>query len=91
MKLNFLEQIFVWVNALTLIFQLMLMQSIPSFFGFSILNLFVPVVVLLNLLFFFYWLVKMKWPFLLFMGSFLIGYNEWNFTVSIPKNSDTKK
>ena len=55
MKLNFLEQIFVWVNALTLVFQLMLMQSIPTFFGFSILNLFVPVMVLLNLLFCFYW------------------------------------
>ena len=39
-----------------------------SFFGFSILNLFVPVVVLLNLLFFFYWLVKMKWPFYCLWG-----------------------
>ena len=90
MKLNFLEQIFVWVNALTLVFQLMLMQSIPSFFGFSILNLFVPVMVLLNLLFFFYWLVKMKWPFLLFMGAFLIGYNEWNLLYQFPKTAIRK-
>ena len=63
MKLNFFEQLLVFINVLSLVFQLMLMGSIPSFFGFSILNLFVQVVVLVNLLLFSYWLLKMKWPF----------------------------
>ena len=52
MKLSFFEQLLVVVNVFSLIFQLMLMGSIPSFFGFSILNLFVPLVVLLNLVYF---------------------------------------
>ena len=90
MKLNFFEKLLLTLNVFFLIFQLMLMGSIPSFFSFSILNLFVPVVVLINLLFFFYWTVKIKWPFLLFMGAFLIGYGEWNLLYQFPNNSIRK-
>ena len=63
----------------------MLMGSIPSIFGFSMLHLFVPLVVLFNLLFFLYWLLQMKWPFLLFMGAFLLGYGEWDLLYQFPK------
>ena len=90
MKLSFFEQLLVVVNVFSLIFQLMLMGSIPSFFGFSILNLFVPLVVLLNLVLFSYWLLKMKWPFLLFMGAFLVGYGEWNLLYQFPKTAVRK-
>jgi len=90
MKLNFFEKLLLTLNVFFLIFQLMLMGSIPSFFSFSILNLFVPVVVLINLLFFFYWTMKIKWPFLLFMGAFLIGYGEWNLLYQFPNNSIRK-
>ena len=87
MKLNFFEKLLLTFNVLFLVFQLMLMGSIPSFFDFSILKLFVPVVVLVNLLLFCYWGVKIKWPFLLFMGAFLIGYGEWNLLYQFPKNT----
>ena len=90
MKLNFFEQLLVVINVMFLIFQLMLMESIPSLFSFSILNLFVPLVVLLNLLLFTFWLLKMKWPFLLFMGAFLIGYGEWNLLYQFPKTAIRK-
>ena len=87
MKLNVFEKLLLIFNGLFLVFQLMLMGSIPSFFDFSILNLFVPLVVLVNLLLFCYWVVKIKWPFLLFMGAFLIGYGEWNLLYQFPKNT----
>ncbi len=90
MKLTFFENLLFGINVLLLIFQLMLMGSIPSFFSFSILNLFVPIVVLINLLFFCYWVLKMKWPFLLFMGAFLMGYGEWNLLYQFPNNSIRK-
>ena len=90
MKLNVFEKLLLTFNTLFLIFQLMLMGSIPSFFNFSILNLFVPLVVLVNLLLFGYWVIKIKWPFLLFMGAFLIGYGEWNLLYQFPKNSIRK-
>ena len=87
MKLNIFEKLLLSFNVIFLVFQLMLMGSIPSFFNFSILNLFVPVVVLVNLLLFCYWVVKVKWPFLLFMGAFLMGYGEWNLLYQFPKNT----
>ena len=87
MKLNVFEKLLLVFYGIFLIFQLMLMGSIPSFFDFSILNLFVPLVVLVNLLLFCYWVVKIKWPFLLFMGAFLIGYGEWNLLYQFPKNT----
>jgi len=87
MKLNIFEKLLLTFNVFFLVFQLMLMGSIPSFFDFSILNLFVPVVVLINLMLFCYWVVKIKWPFLLFMGAFLIGYGEWNLLYQFPKNT----
>lgn len=90
MKLNFFEHLLFVVNCLLLIFQLMLMGSIPSFFNYSILNLFIPIVVLLNLLFFCYWVLKLKWPFLLFMGAFLLGYSEWNLLYQFPNTSIRK-
>lgn len=90
MKLNFFENGLLLINGLTLIFQLMLMGSIPSLFSFSVLNLFIPIIVIINLLLFVYWVLKMKWPFLLFMGAFLIGYGEWNLLYQFPRNSIRK-
>ena len=87
MKLNVFQKLLLTFNGLFLVFQLMLMGSVPSFFDFSILNLFVPIVVLVNLLLFCYWVVKIKWPFLLFMGAFLIGYGEWNLLYQFRKNT----
>ena len=68
----------------------MLMGSVPSFFEFSILNLFVPALVLINVGFFLYWLLKMKWVFLLFMITFLIGYGEWGLLYQFPRTAERK-
>lgn len=87
MKLNFFEYLLLLVNFLLLFFQLMLMGTFPSIFDFSVLNLFVPIVVLVNLFFFLYWLLKLKWPFLLFMLCFLMGYSQWGLLYQFPKNS----
>ncbi|MDB4118198.1 endonuclease/exonuclease/phosphatase family protein [Flavobacteriaceae bacterium] len=34
--------------------------------------------------------MKMKWPFLLFMGAFLIGYGEWSLLYQFPNNTVRK-
>ena len=86
MKLNFFQKLLLIFNVLTLLFQLMLMGSIPSLFDFSILNLFVPLVVIINIAFFLYWLLRSKWVFLLFMIAFLIGYGEWGLLYQFPRN-----
>jgi endonuclease/exonuclease/phosphatase family metal-dependent hydrolase len=86
MKLNLFQKLLLIFNVLTLLFQLMLMGSIPSLFDFSILNLFVPLVVIINIAFFLYWLLRSKWVFLLFMIAFLIGYGEWGLLYQFPRN-----
>ena len=90
MKFSFLENCLLVLNGFFLVFQLMLMGSTPSLFDFSILNLFIPIVVLVNLCLFCYWLLKMKWPFLLFMGAFLIGYGEWTLLYQFPNKTVRK-
>ena len=60
MKLNFFEKLLLFINASLLIFQLMLMGSITSFFEFSILDLFVPALVLINIGFFLFWLLRIN-------------------------------
>lgn len=90
MKLSFFENFLLIVNAILLTFQLMLMGSIPSFLSFSILNLFIPIVVLINMVLFCYWALKIKWPFLLFLAAFLIGYSEWNLLYQFPKSNIPK-
>lgn len=90
MKLNFFEKLLLTINCLLLIFQMMLMGSIPSLFEFSILNLFVPVVIIINIAFFLFWLLRSKWTFLLFMIAFLIGYAEWGLLYQFPRTSVQK-
>lgn len=85
MKLYFFEKLLLFINASLLIFQLMLMGSITSFFEFSLMNLFVPAVVLINIGFFLFWLLRTKWVFLLFMVAFLIGYAEWGLLYQFPR------
>lgn len=87
MKLSFFEHVMLGINALLLVIQLMLMGSIPSFFDFSILNLFIPIIVIINLFLFCYWVLQFKWPFLFFLAAFLIGYNEWNLLYQFPKTT----
>tara|TARA_B100001027_G_scaffold215152_1_gene188558 strand:+ start:660 stop:1598 length:939 start_codon:yes stop_codon:yes gene_type:complete len=53
-------------------------------------SLFVPVIIIINFIFFFYWLFNLKWPFLLFILSFLVGYNEWNLFYKFPNTSSRK-
>ena len=53
-------------------------------------SLFVPVVIIFNLLFFFYWLFNLKWPFLLFILTFLIGYDQWNLFYKFPNKAVRK-
>lgn len=96
MNFSFFEKILIICNFFLLLFQLMLMGSIPSFFNFPTLNLLVPLLVLINIGFFIFWLLQIKWPFLIFLIAFLIGYSEWGLLYQFPRNlekvsSDTFK
>ncbi len=87
MKSSFFEKALVLLNALLLFFQLMLMGTIPSLFNFPILNLFIPLLIVINIIFFISWLLRIKWPFLMFIIAFLIGYSEWGLLYQFPRNT----
>ncbi len=82
--MNFIEKFLLVLNAVFLLFQLILMGTIETPFKDDFISLFVPLIILLNILFFFYWLFNLRWPFLLFIITFLIGYNEWNLFYKFP-------
>ena len=87
MKLNFIGKSLVLINLLLLILQLVLMGTFGGFYYYPFLNLMVPFIVLINCFFFIFWILKFKWPFVMFIFSFLISYDEWERLYKLPNNS----
>ena len=87
MGLNFLSKIIMLINLILLTLQLFLMDVFWEFYHYPILNLMVPVIALINVLFFVFWVIKFKWPLLLFIFSILIGFREWGKFYKFPNNA----
>ncbi len=88
--MNFIEKFLTVLNIVFLIIQLFLMGTLQVPIKDYFFSLFVPVIIIINFIFFFYWLFNLKWPFLLFILSFLVGYNEWNLFYKFPNTSSRK-
>ena len=88
--MNFIQKFLTVLNVVFLIVQLFLMGTLQIPIKDYFFSLFVPVIIIINFIFFFYWLFNLKWPFLLFILSFLIGYNEWNLFYKFPNTSIRK-
>ncbi len=86
MKLNFIGKSLMFINLILLILQLILMGTFGGFYYYPFLNLMVPFIVLINCLFFIFWIIKLKWPFVMFIFSILIGYTEWERLYKLPNN-----
>jgi len=87
MKLNFISKILLLINTFFLVLQLLLMQVFWEFYHYPFLSLMVPVIAFVNLFFFIFWIVKFKWPFILFVFSILIGFKEWGRLYKLPNNA----
>jgi endonuclease/exonuclease/phosphatase family metal-dependent hydrolase len=46
-----------------------------------------PVIAFVNMVFFVFWVIKFKWPFILFIFSVLIGFKEWGKLYKFPNNA----
>ena len=79
-NLNFINKLLYIVNsilAILLIFSFLLQFIKPSLFPYlSFMSLSVPILIIINLLFFTYWLVKLKKQFILSLFVLLIGYSQ---------------
>lgn len=87
MKLNFLDKVLLLVNSILLTAQIFLMGTFGGFFIFPLFNLLVPIIVFVNLVFVSYWLIKLKWPVLIFIFSLVIGFSEWDMLYKLPNNA----
>ena len=87
MKLNLGSKLLMIVNLMLLILQLFLMGTFGDFYNYPFLNLMVPFIVFINFLFFIFWILKFKWPLILFVFSFLIGYDDFNLLYKLPNNA----
>lgn len=90
-NLSFLEKFIFLVNsilAVLFLISLVIPYIKPSIFPyFSILSLFSPLIILLNILFIFYWIAKLKKQFLLSVLILLIGYNSVLTFINFSNNS----
>ena len=84
---GFLKTFALSCNIILLFFQMMIMGTLGRYFSETIAPLFVLPLVLLNLLFFFFWLFRMQWPFILFLVSILLSYPEYQLLYSFPNNA----
>ena len=84
---GFLKTLALSCNIISLFFQMMIMGTLGRYFSETIAPLFVLPLVLLNLLFFFFWLFRMQWPFILFLVSILLSYPEYQLLYSFPNNA----
>ena len=79
-NLNFINKLLYIVNsilAILLIFSFLLQFIKPSLFPYlSFMSLSVPILIIINLSFFIYWLVKLKKQFILSLFVLLIGYSQ---------------
>ncbi len=74
-------------NSILIFFQMLLMGTFVDFHYFPLLNILVPILAFINLFFFVYWIFIFKWPFILFIVSFLFGHSDWALLYKFPSNS----
>ena len=90
-NLSFLEKFIFLVNsilAVLFLISLVIPYIKPSIFPyFSILSLFSPLIILINILFIFYWIAKLKKQFLLSVLILLIGYSSVLTFINFSNNS----
>ncbi len=87
MKLNFFHKILILVNSIFIFLQMLLIGTFGDFYHYPLLNILIPFFVLVNLIFFVYWIFVFKWPFILFIASLFFGYSNLILLYKFPSNS----
>ncbi|MDC1492944.1 endonuclease/exonuclease/phosphatase family protein [Flavobacteriaceae bacterium] len=91
-NLNFIDKLIFFINsvlAILLLFSYLLQYLKPSLFPYlSLISLFVPALIIINLLFFVYWLIKLKKQFIISLLILLLGYSQVLSFFNISTNLD---
>ena len=76
MRKKILYPFLISVNFGALLLQLALSQRLGFAVHAPLMTLFLPIIFLFNCGFFIYWIIRFRWPFLLFFGMLLLSYNQ---------------
>ncbi|MGC6479520.1 MAG: endonuclease/exonuclease/phosphatase family protein [Flavobacteriaceae bacterium] len=76
MRKKIIFPLLVLLNSASLVLQLLLTESIGISVHAPLLTLFLPFILLWNVLFFVYWIIRFRWPFLMFFGMLLLSFNQ---------------
>ena len=88
-KKSFLFNSILTINILFLLLQLIAMDIFNLAFNFPILSLGTPVLCCINLILAFYWFLRFKWPFFLFLIVFAISFESWQLLYQFKSNGIT--
>ena len=86
-KNSFLFKFLLTTNLICLLLQLLSMGALGNFIAIPLLSLAVPLLCFINALFFIFWLVRFRWPFLLFFATILISFQEWKLFYQPDNNA----
>ena len=77
------------VFAFILLFSYLIPEIKPSILShLSLLSLFIPIIFIINILFIFYWIIKLKKQFILSLVIILLGYNYLISFINFSNNSE---
>ena len=57
---------------------------------FPVITLSTPLLILINFVFFIFWLLKLKWPVILFIIYLIIGFDSWKMFYQFKSDDITK-
>ncbi len=91
-KLNLFDKLIYIINsvfAFILLFSYIIPEIKPSILSYvSLLSLFIPIIIIINILFVFYWIIKLKKQFILSLAVILLGYNYLISFINFSNNSE---
>lgn len=91
-KLNLFDRLMYVINsvfAFILLFSYLIPEIKPSILShLSLLGLFIPIIFIINILFIFYWIIKLKKQFILSLVVILLGYNYLISFINFSNNSE---
>ena len=80
------SRILLFANILMLLLLFLMMEGYFPIQG-LLPGILVPILSFVAIGFFIFWMVRMKWPFLLFVVFFLLNFQEWNRLYKFPNNA----
>ena len=84
---SFLFKVALAINFILLLLQLVALDSMGLGFEIPMLTLGAPLLCLINFIFFIFWVLRFKWPVLLFIIAFVLSFDSWQLFYQFKSNT----